>query len=98
MSRGWKHTDLSIGEEITLPDSMFEMPLEAKRRMIYCRYVGETETGLIIEIQYEKSFGSELPLSSCRVQKFIDFAAIWCGAVVLKRADHTTVRVERKAK
>jgi len=98
MSRGWLKTDLRMNEDIFLPDKFFEEPKEARRRMIYSRYIGETETGLMIEIQYEKGFCSQEPLSSWRVTRFIDFAAIWCGDVVLKRADHTTVRVERKAK
>ena len=98
MCRGWEKTDLKIGEEITLPDEFFEDAKIARRRILYSRYVGETETGLIIEIQYEKGFCSEEPMSSWRVQKFVDFAAIWCGAVELRRADHTRVMVTRKAK
>lgn len=98
MSRGWEHTDLVVGEEIKLPDSMFQNADDARPNIIYSRYVGETETGLIVEVQYKKGLGSTMPLSCFRVQKFVDFASIWCGTVELKRADHTTVRVERKAK
>lgn len=96
MSRGWKPTGLRIGEDITLPDEFFEIPNVARKRILYSRYVGETETGLIIEIQYEKGFCSEDSLESWRVQKFVDFAAIWCGAVELRRSDYTRVKVERK--
>lgn len=96
MCRGWKPTGLRIGEDISLPDEFFELPKVARRRILYSRYVGETETGLIIEIQYDKGFCSEDPMSSWRVQKFVAFADIWCGAVTLMRSDHTRVMVERQ--
>ncbi len=95
MSRCWKHSDLIYGEDLILPDDFFEVPATARERMLYCRYYGETETGIIIEIQYKKGFCSEEPLSSWRVQKFIDFGAIYCGQVKIYRRDKSLVTVEQ---
>ena len=94
MNRGWKHTDLVMNEDLTLPDEFFEMPRVARNRIEYCVYAGETETGIIVEIQYKKGFCSED--SGWTVQKFIEFASIWCGDVKIYRHDRTTVKVERE--
>lgn len=98
MSRGWKPTDLITGEDLILPDNLFEMPNVARRRMIYCMYYYETETGIVVEIQYQPPYGSIEPIESFRVEKFISFASIYCGDVKIYRADKTQVRVERKRK
>lgn len=98
MSRIWKHTDLVYGEDLVLPDEFFEVPAVARQRMLYCRYFGETENGIIVEIQYKSGIGSEDPLSGWRVQKFISFGQIYCGEVRIYRRDRTTVYVERAEK
>lgn len=95
MSRGWAHSDLIVGEDVVLPDEFFEVPKVARARMLYCRYIGETDTGIMIEIQYKPSLGESL--EHFRVVKFIQFAAIWCGDVkVYRLADRTTITAERK--
>lgn len=96
MSRGWKRTDLVMGEDLVLPDSFFELPSVAKQRMEYCVYAGETETGIIVEIQYKPAHFSEDPESSWRVQKFVDFGAIYSGQVQIRRRDRSLVTVKRK--
>ena len=96
--RIWKPTDLVMGEDVVLPDEFFEVPAVARQRMLYCRYFGETENGIIVEIQYKNGIGSEEPLSSWRVQKFIDFASIYSGQVKIYRSDRTLVYVERAEK
>lgn len=93
MSKGWKHTDLVMNEDLVLPDEMFESPKEAKSRMEYCVYAGETDTCLIVEIQYRKAFCSEV---QPRVQKHISFAKIWCGEVKIYRRSRVPVTVERE--
>lgn len=96
MSRGWKVTDLVMGEDLILPDEFFVMPKVARQRMIYCIYAGETETGIIVEVQYKPPLFTTDPLESFRVQKFIDFGAIYCGEVKIYRRDRTLVKAERK--
>ena len=96
MSRGWKPTDLVMGEDLVLPDEFFVMPKVARQRMEYCVYAGETETGIIVEVQYKPSIFTTDPLESFRVQKFIDFGAIYSGQVKIYRRDRTLVKAERK--
>jgi hypothetical protein len=94
MSRGWKPTDLVMGEDLVLPDEFFEMPRVARNRIEYCVYAGETDTCIIVEIRYKKGFCSED--SGLTVQKFIEFASIWCGDVKIYRQDRTLLKVERE--
>lgn len=91
--RGWKQTDLVMGEDLTLPDEFFEIPKTARERMQYCVYAGETETGILAEIQYKPM--DDTPRSSWRICRFIDFASIYCGATKIYRQDKTQLRVER---
>lgn len=92
MSKGWKRTDLVMGEDLTLPDEMFSLPKVVRPRIEYCVYAGETETGIIVEIKYKKTIGN----NGATVQKFIDFAAIWSGKVKIYRRGRIPVTVERK--
>lgn len=96
MSRGWKHTDLHIEEDVTLPDELFIDSKKATPRILYSRYIGETDTGIMVEVQYEKGFCSEDPYSSWRVMKFIDFGKIYCGECKIYRSDRTLVKAQRK--
>lgn len=94
--RGWKPTDLSLGESLTLPDTFFEVPKTARERIIYCVYAGETKNGILVEIQYKPTSDSIELITSWRIRRFIDFASIYCGRVKLIRRDKTPLRVERK--
>lgn len=95
MSRGWKRTDLVMGEDLVLPDEYFEVPAEARKRIVYCVYAGETDTGIIVEVQFKAGIGSEDPLSSWRVEYFASFASIYSGQIKIYRRDRTLVRAER---
>ena len=80
-----------MGEDIIIPDDMFESPDEAKRRMIYCKYVGETKYGILIDIQFRKPIWAETLQKSWKITKFIDFAAIHAGLVQIRRAKDGSV-------
>lgn len=98
MSKGWKRTDLIMGEDLMLSPDFFETGDNVYRnhRIEYQRYVGETETGIIVEVQFKPGWSSEDPIESWRVQKFINFASIYCGDAKVYRQDRTLVRAERK--
>lgn len=85
MSRGWNRTELYIGESVDLPDEVYQSR-EAKSRLLYSKYYGETDTGMIFEVGFP--YG--------RYDIFIMFAAVYCGAVKIKRADGTMLHIERK--
>lgn len=97
MSTGWMKSGLTVGEELTLPDFFFEAPDIARQRIESCVYIGETETGIIVEVTFKPTFFNEGENGS-RVRKFIDFAAMYCGLVQLKRKDRSTLRIERRCK
>lgn len=89
----WQKSDLYINEDVVLPDSLFEMPKTAKQRMEYCRYVGETENGILIEIKYMPSFDA---ISQPVQRRFISFPQIYTGEIKILRNDNTMVKAERK--
>lgn len=97
MSKGWKHSDLIMGEDLSLPKEIFETGdnVLKNNRIIYSRYIGETDTGIMVEVQFRPSFASEEPLSAWAVQYFISFASVYCGDVKIYRRDRTLVRAER---
>lgn len=84
-----------MNEDLILPDSFFELPSGVKQRIEYCVYAGETDTGIIIEVQFKPGIGSEDPLSSWRVEYFASFASIYSGQIKIYRRDRTLVRAER---
>ena len=92
MKKVWKHTKLFVGEDVILPDKLFETRNIAKQRLVYCKYVGETKNGILIECQYHSAFQSEDPPQCWRTQKFINFPSIYCGDVIVKQSNNITVK------
>lgn len=87
----WQHTELHLGEDLTLPEDAF-ITHYPKERIEYCRYAGATDHGIFVEIQFKPSFLSEDPLDSWCIKRFFDFAAIYCGRTKITRHDKSIVR------
>lgn len=96
MSTGWRKSGLQIGEEVILPDELFITGDKAKQRILWCRFIGETATGMIFRIQFQPGWGTEDPLTSWQVEKFVDFASVYCGQVKIYRSDRTQLHIVRK--
>lgn len=87
----WQHTELYIGEDLTLPEDAF-VTHYPKERIEYCRYAGATDHGIFVEIQFKPGFLSEETEDRWRIKRFFDYAAIYCGRTKLIRTDKSLVR------
>lgn len=87
----WQHTELYLGEDLTLPEDAF-VTHYPKERIEYCRYAGATDHGIFIEIQFKPGFLSEDPLDRWRIKRFFDFASIYCGRTKIARHDKSLVK------
>lgn len=93
MSRGWEKPDLFIGEQVDLPEEVFISMGNAKKRLLSCRYIGCTDTGMRFEVEFPKSFNC---IDECRYEIFINFASVYCGDIKIYRKDRTQVIANRR--
>lgn len=78
----WEKSNLQIGEEINLPNELFF----TKERLVRSRYIGETESGIVIECEFLPVFESE---QTYYYKVFISWTSIYCGAMVVNSGNRT---------
>jgi hypothetical protein len=93
MSRGWKPSKLFKGEEVYLPDDLFQTN-EAKERIVKSVYIGENECGLWFECEFQKGFATQYP-QWWKYKIMIPWASIYCGNVKVRQLSGKEIRAER---
>ena len=91
MSKGYA-TDIYIGEEVRLPDKCLESGNSS--RLISATCVGHTKTGILFNLKFIPSFGTEEP-DKWNYKRFISYASIYCGDIQIIRKDGTQVKATR---
>jgi len=76
----WKHSELTPGEHVCIPESMF---VQDSKRLIYTEYIGETSQGILIKNHFRPGIGTENP-NTWEYVKFIDWPAIYCGQIKVR--------------
>lgn len=88
----WTHSQLTNGEEISIPVSLFIEPEKALQKFISANYVGETSQGLMLEFNFEPAI-SKKDAKKVSYKRFIDWASIYCEqGVRLYKKDGSLVR------
>ena len=93
MSKVWEKSYIEVGTELIVPKSILIEPSKAVERWVATRYIGETEAGILIDLEFKKSLGAHNP---CHYKRFIDWASIWCGQIKISFKDGTMLRAVRK--
>ena len=94
MSRGWQRNGMTVGEEVRIPATMFITGLSATERLISTKYIGEVDTGIMVECKFKPSCRTNNPEGYC-YRMMIPWASIWCGHVKIYREDDTQIMAKR---
>lgn len=94
MSRGWQRSDLKIGEEIRIPSSLFITGTQAVERLISVTYIGEVDTGILVDCKFKASIKNIIS-DSTHYRMMIPWASIYCGHVSVYRDDSTSIVARR---
>lgn len=95
MVREYNKSGLYKGEDVILPDNLFITGEKAKKRIIFCRFEDETNTGMIFNIQFQPGWGTEDPVEYWSYRIFIDYAAVYCGKIKIYRGDRSQLKISR---
>lgn len=94
MSRGWQRSGMTVGEEVRIPATMFITGLSATERLISTKYVGDVDTGIMIDCKFKPAPITTNP-ESYGYRIMIPWASIWCGQVHVYREDDSEVVARR---
>lgn len=95
MSRGWRKSNLVYGESVRIPKELFITAENAVKRLLSASYIGETDTGIMIDCVFKPSIRAIAP-EHFHYKVFITWASIWDGSVKVYRSDGEQVHAYRQ--
>lgn len=93
MSRNWQSSNLRIDEELRISPHLFIGGDSTSERVNSIRYLGETETGILVKCEFKPSIKAMDPTS---YKMFISWASIWSGHVKIYSGDGSRLIAKRK--
>ena len=88
----WKPSGLQVEEQVDFPKEFFVF---TKDRLIASRYLGETNTFMMFEHEFQPSWGAKGE-SPKKYRRDVSFASIYCGAVkIIRKETGELIRAER---
>lgn len=93
MSRGWRKSGLKPGTPVQFETDIFQSGECARERLQSATLIGETETGLLFELDFIDGIGTIYP-GRWRYKYFVPWAGIFAGHTKIK-ANGKEIRAER---
>ena len=95
MSRGWIKSGLEVGERVKLSRNLFEESYYGARRVLYCTYLGDTPSGILVDCVFKSAVDADEP-EKYHYRKHINWAKIYCGDAKVKLSDGSLLKARRE--
>ena len=93
--KDWLPSDLMKDELLQIPKELFIEPSKAIQNLLYTKYIGETDAGIMVECGFRPSVGQTEPAT---YRMFLNWASIFCGHIKVYRQDGSLLRAKLKQK
>ena len=94
MNKKWKNSGLEIGTRVKISNDVFVEPSKATKRLQYVEYIGETNSGIILNCVFKPAFGARDP-KDYQYRLHVNWANIYCGDTKIQLADGSLLRAKR---
>ena len=95
MSHGWSASNLTIGTRVRVPEDLFVEPTKAVERLISATYIGESNSGILLDCRFQPAFNTIDPNAN-HYRMMISWASLWCGYVRIYTEDGHLIRAYRQ--